>query len=126
MHAGPDTRVWQLRHADLHGVVSVGHVQWRRCVCAGRNARGELRSVFAAGVHRIVPMAGDLHVALGERVRVPRRHEQSQLLGVRVRSSMVLVDVPVEYRVHLVLLDLRWVFVKSLARSRSGSRGVGD
>jgi hypothetical protein len=54
---------------------------------------------------------GRVLTAIGERVRVPRRHEQPQLLGVRVRSSVVLVGLSVEHRLHVVLFVVRRVLV---------------
>ena len=106
VHAGSDAGVWQLRNADVHRGVYVGNVHGAGRVCPRSYACGLVRSVFAAGVQLVVPV-GRVLAAYGQQLRVPGRREQSFVLGVRVRTTVVSLDLPLEHRVYVVLLDVR-------------------
>jgi hypothetical protein len=68
VHARSDASVRELRYADLHLVVHMGNVFGRGAVCSARDACGQLRSVFAAGVQLVVPVGNRVHATIGERV----------------------------------------------------------
>lgn len=119
VHAGRDAAMRSLRDADMQLELLVGHVLGRRRVHAGSDAGRVVRFVLAAGVQRLV-LVGCVHAATGQRVRVPGRFAHTRLLGLRVRASVVSLELPVEHRVHVVLHDLRRLHVSCQA-ARSGS-----